>query len=459
MKSIQEIAKELHEINFGSAGIIRTQFNNDGDYTYEDWKANDKDGSHRYTDINNCCCDMCNCYNTDVLSDEYKDKNHKYQFTNVSHGTHMLDFLKAHGVDISKIDGWSTKPIIFVMENPSNGKNNRYVELSELKDKSIKRPSKSWYWLNSSYDDKNDFFYPNFFTQGEYGKLVYSIMNTFKIANGYLTNMVKCGVGYYNDDETDVYFTTEKYNKGIIENCINKKLRSEIDALRRVTDEKVIVFAFALNTYNFLNDYLKDDIANEKINIYLLPHPANRLANDYRKYVLFGKIARALELNHFYDAVEKLDYMSVLTSDSEVIPDLKIKKENLNNLIADIKSNTSSIEDEFLKKFIDSLKEVKFHDNYNCEKLTYVIKTVGGGLVSDLTLMYKAPTNKKLREDGITKVIWINYNLADDYIETWIGKDNKATELINAEAAEIFSLYKLMQFIIKTIKAENNKAK
>lgn len=250
MKTIQDIAKELHKINFGTGGIICTQFKND-DYTYEDdWKGSDKEGSHKYTDINNCCCDLCNEYNAGVLTDDYKDEHKHYQFTNVSHGTHMYDFLQAHGADISKIAGWSTKPVMFVMENPSNGKNNDYAQIDNL---NKKRPSKSWYWLNSSYDEKDkDFVYPNFFTQGEYGKLVYSIMNTFKIANGYLTNMVKCGVGCYDKQGNDSYTTTEKYNPKIVHNCIEQRLNKELNALKRYANDTVIIFAFALNTFNYL---------------------------------------------------------------------------------------------------------------------------------------------------------------------------------------------------------------
>lgn len=460
MRDIKAIAKKLHEINFGDGGIIRTEFEN-GDYTYKDWK--DNGDRHKYAD-GNCCCDKCDdTYNSCVISEEFKDAEHHYQFTNVSHGTHMYDFWQAHNwknnADAfetedwsTKIKDWSTKPVMFVMENPSNGKNNSYADDFGL---NMKRPSKSWYWLDSSYNEKDiDSKYPKYFTQGEYGKLVYSIMNTFKIANGYLTNMVKCGVGYYNQDGTDVYTTTEKYNKGIIEKCIDCRLRSEISALRGDADDTVIVFAFALNTFNYLKEYLKAEAENGEINIYLLPHPASRLANDYRKYVLFGKIARALKLNNFYEGVEEIDYMSVLTSDKEVVPELKVKEGELADVIGNVKDDAQSYKDKSLKSFIGNLKAIICYDKYYCGKLTYAIKTVTGGFAVDLTLRYKAATKKKL-EDGSNKVIWVNYSLADDYIETWVGKGDSANELISVETAEIFNLYKLMAVIVKRLKGED----
>lgn len=453
MKTIQDIAKELHKINFGTDGIIITQFKN-GDYTYkDDWKGSNEEGSHKHTDIDNCCCDLCNKYNACVLEDDYKDEHKHYQFTNVSHGTHMFDFLQAHGADISKVDGWSTKPVMFVMENPSNGKNNDYAKIKNL---AHKRPSKSWYWLNSSYDEHDDKFkYPNFFTQGEYGKLVYSIMNTFKIANGYLTNMVKCGVGCYDEQGNDSYTTTEKYNHQIVRDCIEQRLKNELNTLRRDANDTVIVFAFALNTFNYLNEYLKDEIENEKVKICLLPHPANRLANDYRKYVLFGKIARALKLNNFYEGIDEIDYMAILTSDEDKIPDLKLNIKELSEFIKNIKNADISQISESLKVFVEEIKGVICHNTYNCGKLTYTINTVNGGLVKDFTLMYKAPRNKTL-EGGKYKVIWVNYNFVDDYIETWLGKDNSANERVEIGMAEEFNLYGLMVFIVNKFKQKKN---
>lgn len=210
-----------------------------------------------------------------------------------------------------------------------------------------------------------------------------------------------------------------------------------------------------MNTFNYLNEYLKDEIENEKVKIYLLPHPANRLANDYRKYVLFGKIARALKLNNFYEGIDEIDYMAILTSDEDKIPDLKLNIKELSEFIKNIKNADISQISESLKVFVEEIKGVICHNTYNCGKLTYTINTVNGGLVKDFTLMYKAPRNKTL-EGGKYKVIWVNYNFVDDYIETWLGKDNSANERVEIGMAEEFNLYGLMVFIVNKFKQKKN---
>lgn len=69
--------------------------------------------------------------------------------------------------------------------------------------------------------------------------------------------------------------------------------------------------------------------------------------------------------------------------------------------------------------------------------------------------MYKAPRNKTL-EGGKYKVIWVNYNFVDDYIETWLGKDNSANERVEIGMAEEFNLYGLMVFIVNKFKQKKN---
>ena len=60
------------------------------------------------------------------------------------------------------------------------------------------------------------------------------------------------------------------------------------------------------------------ELKDKTISLYLLPHPANRLANDYRKYVLFGKILRALIQNDFYKNVTaKPNFEAILSADND----------------------------------------------------------------------------------------------------------------------------------------------
>lgn len=436
MKSLIEIARDLHKINFGKDGIIPMRWDG-ADYDYNEWKSND--AQHKYSDDG--CCNECREFNNCVLNCNYNNDDNKYKFTNVSHGTHMVDFLNAHGSDLSSVEKWSTYPVMFVMENPSNCRNNSYA--GEV-DNNNKRPTKSWYWLNESYDEKDDkFVYPHFFDGHEYGKLVYSIMKTFHIANGYLTNMVKCGVGYYQD-KYDVYTTTEKYNTEIIKKCIRTRLQKELTALRGGDDNKVIIFAFGLNTYNFLCEYL---LPADKDLLYLLPHPASRLANDYRKYVLFAKIARALYINEFYKNREDFNFMEVLRND-DAIPNLKINKDHLEKLINNIPYFNYDENDE-ITRFAHNL-EIKNADNYKAGKLSYYIID-RDHTVQEFTLMYKTKS-AELLEDGIHKTIWVNYNLFEDEIQVWCGKDKKSDNRITSENCEQYVLYKIMRFLVDKIR-------
>ncbi len=266
MKKLDEIVKELHEINFGADGTTRPS-GGSAEYDYDKWN-----GKHRYDDGQYYCtkCDSispCSIKGVDGC------------LANISHGTHTYDFIMAHNRDekdrekkFSEAETWSKKPVLFVMENPGAMGGNDYKNCGDGK----KQAPESWYWLDSRYSEPDkDYIYPNFFRQGEYGKLVYSIINTFKIANGYLTNMVKCGML----DAKGKYVTTENYSKEIVNNCIDTHLKSEISALRGCDDaQKVIIFAFGKNTYGRLVEKFTD---LDKYSIYLLPHPARRLANDY----------------------------------------------------------------------------------------------------------------------------------------------------------------------------------
>lgn len=80
--------------------------------------------------------------------------------------------------------------------------------------------------------------------------------------------------------------------------------------------------------------------------IYLLPHPANHLANDYRKYVLLGKILRALLQTHFYDNVAMPNFYDILKNDKESDETFGLTKELLQLNLVDY---TSSHEDSGLK--------------------------------------------------------------------------------------------------------------
>lgn len=413
MKKLEEIVKNLHEINFGADGIIRPT-NGGADYDYDKWKEK---GAHIY-DNEQCYCPHCDNISPCIIKD-----GEGYFFANISHGTHTYDFIMAHNRDekdrekkFSEVEGWAKKPVLFVMENPGSMSSNSHKPMGSGK----KQALESWYWLDSRYSEPDkDYIYPNFFRQREYGKLVYSIINTFKIANGYLTNMVKCGILDGNGE----YVTTDNYNGKIVDNCIEMCLKREIAALRGGDDnQKVIIFAFGQNTYGRLIEKFTD---LDKYSIYLLPHPVNRLANDYRKYVLYGKIARALYKNDFYNGAD-VNFISALGNDREGdMPDLRVSVEKAREVIV---SN---------KELFSELGNLEEKNGYSSGKVTFNISFLNEEVVNEIVLRYKFK-----KGEAEYKVLWAGYNFYEDYVDLWGGKyGDEATEAISESERLKFGLY------------------
>lgn len=317
----EQICKKLHDINFGSGGIVRPEMEcNAEEYTFDKLICDDsrRDGQgnwikrcHKYPE-GQCYCTECNKINP-LTADE---NDAAYRFTGITHGAHTFDFLDAHGEPHNSVSTWSKEPVLFVFENPGSVNSGNYgngVDApAELPSTVDRLPCKWWYWINGQDDEKykDSFIYPNWFVQKEYGWMIYSVIRTFEIANAYVTNMVKCGIGNLNS-----YLTTDKYNSEIAKTCISEQLKREINALRdENSDKHVTIFAFGQNVYDTLVQF-KDALG--KCEIYMLPHPANRLANDYRKYVLFGKILRGLLKHDFYHGVAPPDFCKILCDDND----------------------------------------------------------------------------------------------------------------------------------------------
>ena len=196
MENLVKIQKALHEINFAKdTGILfpLTDQTTAENYQFTDLKLNEKTKKREHSfDLDSCpYCTKCDEISP-VLQDE-NDTKLKSRFTNITHGTHTLDFLKAHK-DHEDISSWSTKPVMFVMENPGSYDSGIYNYDDTVKNNLLadgkKWPSKWWYWINGQ-DTNNytneDFKYPNWFQQKEYGWMIYSVINTSQIANAYVT--------------------------------------------------------------------------------------------------------------------------------------------------------------------------------------------------------------------------------------------------------------------------------
>lgn len=418
--NIEEIRKKLHEINFGPKGIVRPEKAQDKteDYTfrslirpdrpdgYKDWVKR----CHKYPG-GQCYCTECN--GISPLTADGKDGN--YQFTSITHGTHTLDFLDAHFPNGNRpgLSDWPQKPVLFVFENPGSVNSGNYGDgvnsPAELPTKEERLPCKWWYWINGqddgAYKDE-DFIYPKWFVQKEYGWMIYSVIRTFKMANAYVTNMVKCGIGNLKE-----YLTTDKYNHKIVKQCIGTHLKHEINALRGENKEQIVtVFAFGQNVYDEL-EQCKDELGN--CEIYILPHPANRLANDYRKYVLFGKILRGLLKTKFYEGVKLPDFYDILCQDNAD------KKGSSNSAVL----TKRSLQD-FLSKYLEGKSGFTKSADYIAKTFAYQVSSNTYGL----QVIFRYSSDKKANYT----VSWACYYPEIGEIYLYRGK-NKA-----AKSAKVF---------------------
>lgn len=243
---------------------------------------------------NETCCFECENMGNNVSSVE-KD-NKKYNLRYVSHGAHSLDFCASMGITITpkNENDWNDIPVLFLFENPSIQYGTLYQD-QPIKNK--KYPAQQWYWINKNGYIKDDCVYPKYYKQLNYGGLIASLIKTFKLGNAYMTNVIKCSM---NTEDGQKSLGTYYYHNDCIKTCVNNILTEEVNILiGNNSPKKLIIFAFGKQVYNLAINYL---IPNPKLKeiecqLCLLPHPASRLSNDHRKYVIFGKVYKLLHLN------------------------------------------------------------------------------------------------------------------------------------------------------------------
>lgn len=399
---------------------------------------------------NKCYCDYCSNINPIYINEDCKDKNSEkqYHFSGVSHGAYSLDFFEAH--KFNEYENWSKKPVLFVFENPGNinygafGSDgiNKPTEMPKLGNK---YPTRWWYWINGQDNEhlEQEYIYPNFLVQKEYGRMIYSLLKTFKIANAYVTNLVKCGIASCLSD----FVNTDYYNNEIVDTCIEKHFKKEINALRNDDNQQnIIIFAFGERVYYKLKEIIKSnkDLNLTLSSLFILPHPASRLANDYRKYVLLGKIMRGLIQSNFYCGdnnetnCEKPEMEKILLNDKDV---QQIEETR------DIEQLLKTFGEEKGTKFelnIDySVGKWGYRINYNYKK--------DGGDVKSINLWYGLKDTEKVEKNN--KNSWVSYSFNDKEISLYINKNRKnskhATELV-CENYDAYPTYKMMkEFLIE----------
>lgn len=387
-KNIEEIVSNIHEINFGKYGVIRldTQVNE------KNYKALfEKD--NQFSDKILGYCTRCEGKEINT-PDETSDVNSKdYRLCNISHGTHTFDFLEAAKLDPEKVvsnNEWIDTPVLFLMENPSINYEDMYRSIGSDENKD-KHPTHKWYWLNSRWqsDNENGLFDSNAYLKlGSYGQMVFSLIKQYKLANAYVTNIVKCGMSNVNDKDAkkEIALNTDYYKEACIKKCIDNVLKNEINGLLGEDSKEIIVFAFGNRTYKLFHNAMKYlELEDKKIYLAHLPHPANHyISNDYRPFILKGVVEDVLKYREKYLIKKNDDLNNIGESDSDIrVKIINQLKQYIikNDLAGDINFGQRSTDNQFGLKISygndGSTYEItlrfneKYAGNFNCDNVNY----------------------------------------------------------------------------------------
>lgn len=293
LKNAKLTCEKLNEFSFSSV----VQRNNKP----TEWSAENRIGI-RNSDSDGCCSLCNNIDNEDCSRIDVEEKNgtFTYNMKYICHGAHSLDFLRS----IKKAGGgnlfddlqkepikWNYTPVLFLFENPSNEKN-PWKEL-EFEDENLtiyeqhegKCPSADWHWIYGGYDE--DYLeYPNCFVQKAYGGLVASIIKMFKLVNAYVTDAVKCSMNC-----GEKFLRTNQYHAKAVENCCVNRLCKEAEILTQYSD-RLTILAFGNRAFALARKYL---VRDKYTVIVKLPHPSDiNISDDFRKYIIFAKVFKAL---------------------------------------------------------------------------------------------------------------------------------------------------------------------
>jgi hypothetical protein len=112
-----------------------------------------------------------------------------YALVTISHGAHSSDFFIACGC--CPDDNWKQDRVMFLYQSPGPVCDWHH---EVQKGPRSKRPTSQWYWIHRRHHLTS---YPHNFKGGRssgYGDFILSVMGTFKLADVYVTNLVKCGM-------------------------------------------------------------------------------------------------------------------------------------------------------------------------------------------------------------------------------------------------------------------------
>ena len=264
-EEILSTKRALNRLNFGE--IIKVKTDNVENYSFEEYLKNG--GVHKIEGVCNLC-QNCN-----------KSKNQKGTLLTVSHGSHSIDYFAASS--FSPSSDWHTEPVMFVLENP--GPTDKFYQLMDF-GSFKKMPTTEWYWIHKQFKDRP--VYPEYFSQGNYDNKMHSIINTFKLKNAYVTDIIKCGI---IDDLTGEFIDTDQYTEECKNECIQNIFLNEVEILN-----PKVIFVFGKRTGHLIKNYTNLD----KNLVIELPHPGR--GNHSSKY--FKDILNALKEKNIINETE-----------------------------------------------------------------------------------------------------------------------------------------------------------
>lgn len=197
------------------------------------------------------------------------------EFGNILHGTTSDDYFEFLGIMSEKsIHKLKETPVMFVFENPGRSENDDFFSINRRRVINKTWPYIGWSTAKPIPKVKpSDFIYEDEIShQRRYGSLICSVILKYRSKNAYVTNLVKCG-NIQNKNMKD-YADRNR----IIDSCFESFLFQEIEAIK-----PQIIFAFGDLVYSEL---IKRKQQIDNVILVPVPHPASRISNKKRAYVL-----------------------------------------------------------------------------------------------------------------------------------------------------------------------------
>jgi len=209
-----------------------------------------------------------------------------FRLTYISHGAHSSDFLMATGVRGTK--EWHDQPVMFVCESPSVAYGLFTTEPVPCRGVH-KHPARKWYWVERVDPQEKEYetaSFPDSFCKMVYGPFVLCAIQIFRLANAYVTNLVKCSL---NNSEGK-FRNLGHFREECVRNCAKEILQRELKALW-----PRVVFAMGAQPAYWLRRLREENLLDwAQVPVYELPHPTGRFKGGHRLVLNFWTITKAL---------------------------------------------------------------------------------------------------------------------------------------------------------------------